>query len=122
MTQTFSLETDSETVRISLTEEAARELEPVLPLNSRVSTWGDEIYFAVPIELTSGETTMDLHVGDVAFWPEGRALCLFFGPTPLSEGDEPRPADDVVRIGTIESDPSNLRTIEAGESVTLRTS
>lgn len=119
MAKELSLQTESETMTLSLEDEAYRELESELPLESRTSTWGDEIYFAVPAEFESGEQTMNPQVGDIAFWPEGKALCLFFGPTPLSEGDQPRAADDVVIVGTIQDDPELLRNVEAGEALTL---
>ncbi len=65
----------------------AEALWEALPIESRASLWGEEIYF--PISLSSeGEPDAreEVEVGTVAYWPPGDALCLFFGPTPASTG------------------------------------
>ena len=65
----------------------AEVLWGTLPIESRASLWGEEIYF--PISLSAeGEPDAreEVEVGDVAYWPPGDALCLFFGPTPASTG------------------------------------
>ena len=67
-----------------------------LPIIGRVQTWGDEIYFPIPVFAASDETAEEVvEMGAVAYWPPGNALCLFWGPTPASRGDEIRPASAV---------------------------
>ncbi len=66
-----------------------------LPLEARVNRWGDEIYFQVPVEVDLEEGEEVVNVGDLAFWPDGSALCIFFGPTPLSEPDKIKPVSPV---------------------------
>ena len=64
----------------------------ILPISATASTWGDEIYFSTPIRTGEEDAVATVEMGAVAYWPPGRAICLFFGPTPLSVGDEIRPA------------------------------
>ena len=63
-----------------------------LPIEASGNTWGDEIYFGIPVEAgdEAGQEVVDL--GDLGYWPPGNAFCIFFGPTPMSRGDEIRPA------------------------------
>ena len=58
--------------------------------------------------------------GDVAYWPPGQALCLFFGPTPASQGDEIRPLSPVNVVGRMEDDPSLLKRVSAGSKVVVK--
>lgn len=90
-----------------------------LPVTASCSTWGDEIYFRTGIEadLEEGREVVDL--GDVGYWPPGQALCLFFGPTPASRGNEIRPASAVSVIGRIEGDPTVLKTVPSGAGIVV---
>ena len=91
-----------------------------LPIDATGETWGDEIYF--DIGLTVGlESPRDVvAVGDLGFWPPGRAFCIFFGPTPLSRGAEIRPASPVNLVGRIVGDATVFKRVSAGTRVTLR--
>lgn len=122
--------TDRFTVRfggLTLTGEwngtpAARKLAESLPLRSRVQVWGEEIYFDTGIELRSalGDRGVEtVSVGDVAYWPPGRALCLFWGPTPISGPDEIRPASEVLLVGRLAGDPQSLREAVGTRQVTV---
>jgi hypothetical protein len=90
-----------------------------LPITEPASTWGDEIYFRteIAIGVQDGQEVVDM--GALAYWPPGQAICLFFGPTPMSQGDEIRPASEVNVIGHIEGDPTVLKSVSSGASVTL---
>ena len=90
-----------------------------LPITSEASTWGDEIYFRVPIEAEEDDAQEVVSMGDVAFWPPGQALCLFFGPTPASRGDEIRPASPVNVVGRIEGDATIFKQVKSGAAVTV---
>lgn len=86
-----------------------------LPITGSVQTWGDEIYFTIPVdaaEAPDARATVDK--GAVAYWPPGSALCLFWGPTPMSRGNEIRPASAVNVIGAIDGDPTVLAGVEDG--------
>ena len=89
-----------------------------LPLESTASTWGDEIYFRTPVSTgESPDSRAVQEVGAVAYWPSGQALCLFFGPTPASSGNEPRAISPVNPVGMIEGDPQVLRSIRQGAGI-----
>ncbi len=109
-------------IKIILNEtETAYKLLEVLPVEARVNTWGEEIYFPVPLEtgLENGIEIVD--IGTVAFWPPGSAVCIFFGITPASETDKPQAASPVTIIGKLadKNDIDYLRTVGSGDSVTL---
>lgn len=99
----------------------ADALWAALPIQGRVQTWGDEIYFSIPIDApphpASARATVDL--GAVGFWPPGNALCLFYGRTPMSRGDEIRPASPVNVLGRMEGDPTILRKAVDGRSIVI---
>ncbi len=97
----------------------AREILKKLPINSVVSTWGDEIYFDIGFKASAERATMEVSVGDVAYWPQGKCLCIFFGPTPASTSQEPLPASPVVIVGKTEVSPRELRDIQLGEKITV---
>ncbi|MFL2649231.1 MAG: cyclophilin-like fold protein [Dehalococcoidia bacterium] len=89
-----------------------------LPIEGISQIWGDEIYFSTSISKENDEwakETVDL--GDIAFWPPGNAICLFFGPTPMSKGDEIRPASPTNVMGKIIGDLEELKTINSGDNV-----
>jgi hypothetical protein len=91
-----------------------------LPISARANTWGDEIYFSIPVRAENddyAEETVEL--GAVGYWPPGNALCLFFGPTPMSAPGEIRPASAVNVLGTIEGDPTVLRKVRSGSPITV---
>ena len=97
---------------------AARALWKQLPVEAKASTWGHEIYFPVPIELASTKDDKDVvAMGDIAYWPPGSAVCIFFGRTPASRGEEIRAASPVTLLGKIEGDPTLFNTVEAGQLV-----
>lgn len=96
-----------------------RAIYEALPLKSRVKTWGDEIYFEIPVHVfLQKDSTADVAVGDLAYWPLGPAFCIFFGPTPASSGSQPKAADAVNIFGkVIHVNVKALRTIKKNELV-----
>lgn len=92
---------------------------PALPLNTPAKRWGDEIYFTVPVDKPKMPDARDtLKVGEVAYWPEGKALAIFFGPTPASgEDGAPKAVVPVNPIGEVIGDPSVFETVEHGETL-----
>lgn len=98
---------------------AAKKIAENLPLESEVNTWGDEIYFDIGITAPKDGQTMDTEVGDIGYWPQGKCLCVFFGPTPASSGGKPVPASHVVIVGKTKATPETLRTIKDGEKITV---
>ncbi|MFQ5852677.1 MAG: cyclophilin-like fold protein [Candidatus Binatia bacterium] len=87
-----------------------RALIQALPLKSSFRPWGDEIYFRVPFECeTESGATQNMEVGDIAYWPGGQAVAIFFGPTPMSKGGEPVAYEKVNRLGKIVGDATALK-------------
>ena len=99
--------------------QTAQAVWNALPITASANTWGDEIYFGIPVDagLEQGQETVDL--GDLGYWPPGRAFCIFFGPTPASRGNEIRPASAVTVIGRVTGDAALFRQVRAGTSVTI---
>lgn len=90
-----------------------------LPLAARANTWGDEIYFSIPVKPTGEAGQEVVELGDLGYWPPGTAFCIFFGPTPTSRGDEIRPASPVVVFGRIDEDARPFQAVSDGERVTI---
>ena len=90
-----------------------------LPIRASASTWGDEIYFRTPVQADEEDAVETVEMGAVAYWPPGQAICLFFGPTPMSVGNEIRPASPVNVFGSIEGDPTVLKSVSSGEQVVV---
>ena len=98
----------------------AQAILEALPLSARANTWGDEIYFPIPVEQKLDQTAVELvEVGDLGYWPTGRAFCIFFGPTPLSRGDEIRPAGAVNIVGKVLGDPRAFKAVRDGDLMEL---
>ena len=90
-----------------------------LPIEAGGNTWGDEIYFRISVEAEEEDGREVVDLGDVGYWPPGQALCLFFGPTPASRGDEIRPASAVNIVGKLEGDSTVLKQVRAGSRVVV---
>ena len=99
--------------------DAAQAVWNALPFSASGNTWGDEIYFRIPVAAVPEDLQEVVDFGDLAYWPPGNAFCIFFGPTPASHGDEIRPASAVVVIGRITGDAAQLRQVSAGTAVTI---
>jgi hypothetical protein len=119
--KTISITAGEVSVRAELNDgpTAARIWEG-LPIEAKASTWGDEIYFGIPVR--AGEepgAKEDVEVGDLGYWPPGHAFCIFFGPTPASTGAKPRAASPVNLVGRAVGDAKELRKVRDGERVRL---
>ncbi len=107
-------------VRAELNDtETARMIADALPIEGTANTWGDEIYFDIPVSCGPENPRDVVEMGDLAYWPPGSAFCIFFGPTPASSGDEIRPASAVNVIGKVEGDPTVLKSVPSGAPVKI---
>jgi|WetSurMetagenome_2_1015567.scaffolds.fasta_scaffold12659_5 uncharacterized protein len=98
----------------------AAAIQAALPVEALASTWGDEVYFPIPVELPLDESAVEIvELGDLGYWPTGRAFCIFFGPTPASRGEEIRPASAVNLVGKVCGNTGVFRAIQAGDLVRL---
>jgi hypothetical protein len=91
-----------------------------LPITARGNTWGDEIYFGIPIHLPEADDAQEIvALGDLGYWPPGHALCIFYGRTPMSRGNEIRPASAVNVWGKVDGDATVFRGVAGGSTVVV---
>ena len=90
-----------------------------LPITGKANRWGEEIYFSIPVSLEEEDAREVVTIGDLGYWPPGSAFCIFFGPTPMSRGDEIRPASPVNVLGKIIGDTRVLRQVTSGTEITI---
>ena len=90
-----------------------------LPIKGHASCWGDEIYFSIPVSLEEEDAQELVGMGDLGYWPPGTGFCLFFGPTPMSRGQEIRPASPVNVFGRIIGDPKVLKQVASGAEIAV---
>jgi hypothetical protein len=128
----FSVITMEKRIRIStrtagaieavVTDENPKTAEAILgalPIKGDASRWGDEIYFPIPVNLKEEKARAEVELGSVAYWPPGKALCIFFGPTPVSKHGEPRAYSPVNVFAKIVGDATVFRKVRDGEQVML---
>ena len=90
----------------------------ILPLKSKVNTWGEEIYFSIPLTLPlEPDARANVEIGEIGYWNIGKSMCVFFGPTPASIGENPVAASPVNIFGKVEGDAKILRIVEDGAEV-----
>lgn len=100
----------------------ANAIYEALPLEGKANVWGDEIYFDIPLQIGLEEDAREeVAVGDLAYWPSGPALCIFFGPTPVSRGGEPRAYSPVNVFGRVEGNAADFKTVANGASIRIDT-
>ena len=98
----------------------ATKIWEALPIEGRGNTWGDEIYFAIPVEAKQEKDARDIvAVGELGYWPPGTAFCIFFGRTPASTDERPRAASPVNILGKIQGDATVFKAVSSGTKVTL---
>jgi hypothetical protein len=101
------------------TPTASKILE-ALPFEGSANVWGDEIYFDIPLNLEQEpDARADVEVGDLAYWPAGPAFCIFFGPTPVSTGDQPRAYSPVNVFGRVLGDTGKFKTVSDGAVIKI---
>jgi len=99
--------------------ETAQEIWEALPIKSKVNTWGDEIYFSIPIKIGLENAKAVVSAGDLGYWPSGTAFCIFFGPTPMSRGEEIRPASPVNVFGKIVGCSKIFKKVSSGAKIII---
>ena len=107
-------------LRPEKTDTVSRLLAAV-PFSSKSQRWGNEIYFDCPFHAEpEGDARQDMDVGEVAYWPEGDALAVFFGRTPASRDGRPRAYSPCNILGRVEGDLSMLPDVRPGARVDVR--
>lgn len=100
--------------------ETAKRIYESLPIKSSFNTWGDEIYFEIPVKCELDHTaTEEVEVGDLGYWPTGSAFCIFFGPTPTSPPGKITPASAVNIVGKVLGDATHFKEVMDQREVLL---
>ena len=96
----------------------AKKVADALPIRSPFNTWGDEFYFTIPVEAELDESAREeVEVGDLGYWPTGKAFCIFFGQTPMSKPGKIIPASAVNIIGKVVEDAGRFKEVKAETEV-----
>ncbi|RKY88049.1 hypothetical protein DRQ09_03470 [candidate division KSB1 bacterium] len=90
-----------------------------LPIKSTVKTWGEEIYFSIPVKEELENPVEVVKLGDLGYWPPGEAFCIFFGKTPVSTNSEIKPASAVTIVGKIKGPLDLFKNIFDGEEIII---
>ncbi|MBI4295216.1 MAG: hypothetical protein HY669_03515 [Chloroflexi bacterium] len=98
---------------------SAAALWQALPITGVAQTWGNEIYFSIPLELEPEDPKAIVTAGDLGYWPPSSAFCIFFGPTPASRGNEIRPASPVNLMGRACGEARVFKKVKPGDKVLL---
>jgi uncharacterized protein len=118
MARTITIRAGAVEAQADLNESAtATAIWEALPITARANTWGDEIYFSIPVRLEAENGQETVQLGDLGYWPPGTAFCIFFGPTPASQGNEIRPASPVNVFGQVRGDATQFKRVRSDESV-----
>ena len=92
-----------------------------LPVEANGQTWGDEIYFTIPVDCDpEPDARAEVEVGDLGYWLAGSGFCIFFGRTPMSSGDKPVAASEVNVFGKLIGDPTVFGSVRSGDKVVLQ--
>ena len=97
----------------------AQAIWDALPIKSRGDRWGEEVYFSMALSLEPENAREVVDVGDLGYWPPGTAFCIFFGPTPMSRGEEIRPASPVNVFGKVTGDATVFKQVASGAEITI---
>jgi len=98
----------------------ARALLAALPLKAVAQTWGEEVYFEIPLKAALElDAKQVVPPGTMCFWVEGRSLALPWGRTPISEGDQPKLVTRCNVLGSIEGNPERLSAVRAGDAISV---
>jgi hypothetical protein len=98
----------------------AQQIWEALPIEGTANTWGDEIYFEIPVVAAQeADARAQAEVGELGYWPVGHAFCIFFGPTPVSTDERPRAYSPVNVLGRVLGDATQFRAVRAGAKVRL---
>jgi len=111
---------DIEAVWLDESPETRRAIAAALPIEGSATRWGDELYFRIPVDVAAEPNARaEVEPGTIAYWPQGNALCLFWGPTPASTGSEPRAASPVNVVARLD-DIAPLSGLPDGAGATVR--
>ena len=93
-----------------------------LPFQGEANVWGDEIYFNIPVTTSEETSQQEMEIGDIAFWPMGNAMCIFFGKTPVSDSEKPKAYSPVNLFAKVKGDAKVLKQVKEGDVIYVRRS
>lgn len=119
--KTLTIDVEGLVVAAELDEcPTAQAIWDALPIEGNANTWGDEIYFEIPVHLSrAADARAEVEVGELGYWAPGQAFCVFFGVTPASVDGKPRAASPVNVFGRVRDDVTILRSVRNGARVRL---
>ena len=98
----------------------AKKVSEALPIRTSFNTWGEEIYFTIPVDSELDDTAREeVEIGDLGYWPTGKAFCIFFGQTPMSKAGKIIPASAVNVIGKVIGDATRFKEVMQEREVIL---
>src|ERR671925_1501786 len=98
----------------------AQKIAEALPISALFNTWGDEIYFSIPVTAELDDSAREVvDIGDLGYWPPAKAFCIFFGQTPVSRPGEIRPASAVNIVGKVKGDARQFTQVMQERQVML---
>ena len=98
----------------------AQKILNILPCESIASTWGEEVYFKLPVKVSlESDARQVVDPGTVCFWVEGQSLAIPFGATPISEEGECRLVTKVNLLGKLKGDPKALSSVHDGDRLRI---
>lgn len=101
--------------------ESAAKIWDALPIVGTASTWGEEIFFEIPVvQGLEPDAKQEVEVGTLAYWPPGKALCIFFGRTPVSTSAKPRAYSPVNVVGSVLGDTKVFRILRSGDEMRIK--
>ena len=108
-------------IRVSVLDTpTAAAIVAACPINSIANTWGDEVYFSTPVSVVrEADAKAVVQAGELAYWPDGNAIAVGFGPTPISQGEEIRLASPCNIWGHTLDDVKSLSGVRNGANVTV---
>ena len=97
----------------------AAAIYDALPIDATANTWGEEIYFKVDLSFDlADDASEDVDVGQLGYWPPGKAFCVFFGRTPVSDSSgRPRAASRINLVGNVLGNATVLKSVVDGDTV-----
>jgi len=120
MAKTIKITSDSVSATAELNDsQTAQQIWEALPIKGTATTWGDEIYFSIPVTCDYEDPQEVVELGDLGYWKPGSAFCIFFGPTPMSRGSEIRPASGVNVFGRVVGDPKVFKAVPDGADILI---
>ena len=98
----------------------AQKILKLLPFEGRANVWGEEIYFDIALQAElEPDASEEVQVGDLGYWPAGPAFCIFFGPTPVSRGNQPQAYSPVNVFGHVLGDAKQFKGVNAGAKISV---